>query len=170
MARALTTAINVQAKSVLVSTSGSARLTAGGTKTQFSWASGTGANQADQVYESIGRTLAAATPETLDLYGGLTNELNEVCNFAKVKLLKIYNRSTGADCVLEVGGAASNAWETWAGAAGDKILVRPGGMLVLIAPDATAFAVTSGSADQLKINNAGSVAATYDIEIIGVKA
>lgn len=170
MARALVTAVTVQAKATLNSATGAATYIAGNTATRYNWASGTGADQADQIYEAT-RTINASSNEELDLAGVLVNELGETVTFATVKLLRIVNASADATCILTIGGAASAAWEPWAGAAGDTIKVRAGGELLLIAPDATAYAVGAGTTDKLKIANAsGSAQATYTITIVGVKA
>ena len=56
----------------------------------------------------------------------------------------------------------------WVGDPTDKISVRPGGAFILIAPDATGYAVTAATGDLLKIaNSAGTTSVTYDIIIIG---
>lgn len=50
----------------------------------------------------------------------------------------------------------------------DIINIRPGGALILLAPDATGYAVTAGTGDLLRIaNSAGSTSVTYDIILIG---
>ncbi len=50
----------------------------------------------------------------------------------------------------------------------DTVKVKPGGAIALVAPDATGYAVTAGTADQLKVaNSAGGTSVTYDIIIIG---
>jgi hypothetical protein len=48
--------------------------------------------------------------------------------------------------------------------------VKPGGMLVMTAPDATGLAVTAGTGDKLKLaNSAGSTSVTYDVIILGTE-
>jgi hypothetical protein len=70
---------------------------------------------------------------------------------------------------ITLGGAASNAWEVWAGAAGDKIKIRPGGCLMLTAPDATGL-VAATNADQLLITNDAAATASYSIFLMGSQA
>jgi hypothetical protein len=47
------------------------------------------------------------------------------------------------------------------------VKVPAGGMLLLYAPDATGFAVTAATADQLKITNSAGASCDYDIVIVG---
>jgi len=135
----------------------------------ISLANGTGANQANQVWGDT-RALGNGANEELDLAGGLTNGLGATVTLAKVRLLAIKAAATNTD-TLNVGGAAANGWATWVGDPTDVIKVRPGGILVLAAPDATGYAVTAGTGDLLKITNAAALAtASYDILIIGTQA
>ena len=68
-----------------------------------------------------------------------------------------------------VGGAGSNGFTSWVGDATDVVKVKPGGALILVAPDATGYAVTAGTGDLLTItNSAGSTSVTYDVVIMGV--
>jgi hypothetical protein len=70
-----------------------------------------------------------------------------------------------------VGGAAANQFLTWVGAATHTVTVRPGGLFQLIAPDATAYAVTATTADLLRITNSGAgTSVTYDIVLLGASA
>lgn len=125
--------------------------------------SGTGANQASQVWSDT-RTLTTGANETLDLNGSLTDAFGVSVTFTKVKLLYIRNKGTTA---LTVGGAASNGFVSPFGSATDVVKVPPGGELRLYAPDATGFAVVAGTADQLKIANAAGASCDYDILIVG---
>lgn len=126
---------------------------------------GAGANQANE-YFSDRRTLADSATEDLDLAGSLTNGLGVTVALARVKFIYIKNRSTTQ--VLSVGGAASNQFINWVGDATDVIKIRPGGFLLLVAPDATGYAVTASTGDKLKIaNGAAGQSADYDIVIGG---
>jgi len=130
------------------------------------FANGTGANQANMVFADT-RTLAASTSESLDLSGVLTNAFGASILFTKIKGIIIAAAAANTNNVL-VGGAASNAFINWVGDATDIITVRPGGLFCLMAPDATAYAVTAGTGDLLKINNSSSgTGVTYDVILIG---
>lgn len=129
-------------------------------------ANGSGANQANKFW-SDRRTLAASGTENLDLAASLTDAFGASITFARVKGLLIRAASANVNNVL-VGGHASAAWSTWAGDATDLVVVRPGGLLLLVAPDATAYAVTATTADLLTVANSGAgTGVTYDIAIVG---
>lgn len=134
---------------------------------QVNLASGTGAGQADKIWHDE-RTLAASTSENLDLVGSLVDAFGATLTFARVRGLVVYASPANTNNVL-VGGAAANAFVNWVGDATDVVAVRPGGLLTLFAPDATAYAV--GTGDQLKIANSGAgTSVTYDIVVIGASA
>lgn len=132
-------------------------------------ANGTGANQADRIF-SDQRTLAASASEDLDLAGVLTDAFGAAITFARIKGLIISAASANTNNLV-VGGHATAAFASWVGAAAHTLTVRPGGLLALTAPDATAYAVTAGTADILKIANSGAGSSvTYDIVVIGASA
>lgn len=131
--------------------------------------SGTGANQADKLYSAT-RTLTASSAEDLDLAGTLTDAFGSVITFARVKALLIRAAAANTNNVI-VGGAGSNGFVSWVGAATHTVTVRPGGLLFLAAPDATAYAVTPATADLLHVANGSSGSSvTYDVVIIGSSA
>lgn len=136
---------------------------------RLAWSSGTGANAADMLWHDT-RTLTASATENLDLAGGLTNSFGATQTFARIKLLMVKAASANTNNVL-VGGDATSTFLTWVVAENDAVVVRPGGLLLLHAPDATAYAVTATTGDLLMItNSAGSTSVTYDIVIIGASA
>lgn len=135
----------------------------------FVFSDGTGANQIKQVFADT-RTLSASATEDLDLAGGLTNALGTAITFTKIRAIAIRAAATNTNNVL-VGGAASAQFATWVGDATDVVVVRPGGLFLLIAPDTTGYAVTATSADLLKIaNSAGGTSVSYDIVLLGTTA
>jgi hypothetical protein len=128
--------------------------------------SGTGANQADKMYAAT-RTLAFSTGEDLDLAGTLTDAFGAVITFARIKAM-IFRASAANTNNIIIGNAASNGFISWCGSATDKVTLRPGGTLALIAPDATAYAVTPATADLLHVLNGGAgTSVTYDVVLIG---
>lgn len=133
----------------------------------FSLADGTGADQANQVFSDT-RSLAASGSEDLDLAGGLSNAFGQTLTFSAVKALLIKASSSNAHD-LKVGGAATNAFASWVGDATDVLVIKPGGALLLVAPDADGYAVTVDTGDVLTVANGGAVSAiSYDIVIVGV--
>ena len=129
---------------------------------------GTGANQINQVWSDT-RTLTASATENLDLSGALTNAFGASVALTKVKFILVKAAAANTNDV-QVGGAATNGFDSFIGTAGDFVKVKPGGTLMLIAPDATGYAVTAATGDLLKMTNgAGSTSVTYDVVIGGVE-
>ncbi|MGI5196578.1 hypothetical protein ACQEVY_23500 [Streptomyces sp. CA-288835] len=132
--------------------------------------SGTGAGKADKVF-SDRRTLAASASEDLDLAGVLLDVFGSAITFVRIKGLFISAAAANTNNLV-IGAAASNAWATLLNATG-TLTLRPGATIGAMAgaADATAYAVTAGIGDQLKIaNSAGSTPVTYDIHIVGASA
>ena len=129
---------------------------------------GTGANQADQSWRDQ-RALAASSNDDLDLAGVLTNAFGETVTFVLVKGLYVRNNDTVT--TLSIGNGA-NPWLTMFGAGTHSLVLRPGGRFMIVASGATAYAVTAGTGDILRIaRGAGSVTDnTYDIAILGATA
>lgn len=161
--------------------SGSFKVTANGTLTSsadlttdtsvlsysksYTISDGTGADQANMVWSDT-RTLTASSTEDLDLAGSLTNAFGSTLTFTKIKGIIVEAASANTNNVL-VGGDA-NGLAGWVGNVADYIVVRPGGVFSIYAPDSTAYAVTGGTGDILQIaNSAGSTSVTYNIVIIG---
>lgn len=133
----------------------------------LSLASGTGANQANQIFHDQ-RTLDASASEDLDLSGSLTNAFGASVVFTKLKAIIIFAAAANTNNVL-VGGASATQVASIFSAVNDVLVIRPGGLFVLTAPDLTGMAVAGGTADLLKIANSSSgTAVTYDIVLIGV--
>lgn len=130
-----------------------------------SFTNGTGADKIQAIFSDT-RSLTTGANEDLDLAGSLTSALGATITFTKVKALLISSAAANTTN-LSVGPAASNGWAAAFGDASDKIVVRPGGMLLLTAPDANGLAVTAGTGDLLNIANSAGATASYDIIILG---
>lgn len=127
---------------------------------------GTGADQAKNHWHDQ-RTLGASASENLDLAGGLTNLLGDVLTFTKIKAIFIFAAVANTNDVV-IGNAAANAWVGPFGAATHTLAIKPGGTLLLTAPDVNGYAVTAGTGDQLKVLNGGAgTGVTYDIILVG---
>ena len=132
----------------------------------FAIENGTGLNQGNQLWHDT-RTLAISATENLDLAGGLTNGLGDTVTFARVIALYLKAAVGNTNNVL-VGGAASAPWFPMFSDSSDILKIRPGGAVLLMAPDATGYAVTATSADILKVANSGAgTSVSYDIALIG---
>lgn len=131
----------------------------------FSFADGSGLNQTSKAW-SDKRTLAGAASDSLDLAGILLDAFGQAITFARIKAIAIAAAATNTDTLVIGGG--TNAFASFLGAADNEIILRPGGMLLLAAPDATGYVVTASTGDILKIaNSAASAAADYEIVLIG---
>lgn len=129
---------------------------------------GTGSYQADKLF-SDQRTLAASATENIDLAGALTDPFGAALTFAKVKAIYIRAAAGNTNDVV-VGGVGSNAFIGPFGANTHTVAVKPGGVLLMVAPD-SGWTVTAATGDLLKIlNGGGSTSVTYDIIIIGTSA
>lgn len=124
--------------------------------------SGAGLNAANAVW-SDQRTVAASTTDSLDLKGSLVDAVGVAFTPARIKGLIVRNR--GAQEIALTRSAANGV--PWLSAAGDAIIIRPGGINIWIAPDATGVAVTAGTGDLIDIVNGVGVSVLYDIVIIG---
>lgn len=130
--------------------------------------SGTAANQADMLWHDR-RTLTASATEDLDLAGVLVNALGDTQTFARVKGFMVTAAAANTNNV-QVTRPAANGVPLFI-AAGDGVNVRPGGMLFMVAPDATGYAVTAATGDLITVTNSGAgTSVTYDVVIIGASA
>lgn len=135
----------------------------------LSFSDGSGANQITRIFADT-RTLAASANEDLDLAGGLTDAIGQTITLARVRAILIRAAAGNTNNVI-VGGASSNGFITWVGGATHTVTLRPGGVMLLAAPDATAYAVTASTGDLLRIANSSSgTSVTYDIVILGATA
>lgn len=130
------------------------------------FADGLGAGQAQRVFTDT-RTLAASASEDLDLSGVLADAFGAAIPFTEIKAIFIKAHAANANNLV-IGGAASNQFATPFGAGTHTLTLRPGGLFLLAAGDATGYAVTPGTGDLLKVaNGAGGTSVTYDLVLIG---
>lgn len=144
----------------------------------FSWASGVGADQADKVYSvSITRTHGAPAGD-LDLAGSLTDAFGSLITMLRVKALIVIAAAANINSVV-VGGGSSAPITTiffdYAAtvAAQPAMKIRPGGIVCLVAPQATAYAITATTADKLQIANGdedASTSVTATVIVVGASS
>lgn len=135
----------------------------------FGWTTGVALGQADRVYATQ-LTIAASGSQNIDLNGALFDAVGSAFNLLRVKALYVAASATNTNNVV-VGGAGANTFINWVGAAAHTVIVRPGGALVLVAPDATAYGVTAGTGDILQIANSGAGSSvTANVVIVGASA
>jgi hypothetical protein len=125
---------------------------------------GRAADQADLVYAES-KAIAASSNWDIDLVGSTDKtRFGDALAFARVKCLKIKN--TGSTW-LRVGGYGAGGFCAFQSGNTAYNRIGPGGMLSVWAPDATAYAVTAGSADILRITNEDALAGKADVFIVG---
>lgn len=133
----------------------------------FTLTDGTGAGKADLLYQDTNSISAFLD---IDLAGTLADAFGTTLNYVRVKGL--YVKAADANTAnVTVGGAAANGFVSPFGSATDKIVLRPGAAMLLVAgaADATAYAVTAATADLLRITPASGTQA-YDIIVWGCSA
>lgn len=135
---------------------------------------GTGLDQADMLWFDDASMIADAT-DTLDLNATLTDIYGDSVDMVRVKCIFFKNTSTTAS-ELQVGPhAAANPFQmgltSVGGATGNEAIIVPkGGAFCIFTPDATAYAVGAGATDDLEVFEASSLAALYEIAIVGASA
>ena len=128
----------------------------------YSFANGTGSAQIDLHFEKKGVTLAAGASVTYTL-SALTDDLGRTVALQHVKSITIHTTTRTAGDTLAVGNAASHPWGGFVGSSTSTYTVYDLDEKVSI----EGVAVTTGSADQLKITNAGSNSITFDFQVTG---
>ena len=143
-----------------------------------SLADGAVADQANQVYQDSATVIADAAT-SYDLAGVLTDEFGGTITFTIIKAILFKNTSTTAS-ILGIGGGTgldgTNAFDAWccsaagagSGDGSEYVKVRPGGFFMLCAPDVTGYAVIAGTADILIIKELSTLAASFELTLIGV--
>ncbi len=133
---------------------------------QKTFSNGTGINQCNEMWSDT-RTLTASSTESLDLSGVLVDDFGDSVAFTSIKAILVSASAENTNNVV-IGGAASNAFGGWVNDTSDKIVVHPGGIFCIVAPDAAGYPVTADTGDLLKVANSSSgTSVTYDIVIYG---
>ena len=125
---------------------------------------GTGLNQANNQF-SDRRSLTTGANEDLDVAGGLVNAFGVTLTFAKVKVIAIMALATNTTNIT-VSRPASTGLPFFA-AAGDAVVLKPGGIFLFVDPSAAGVTVTGGSGDLINVANAAGATANYDVVIWG---
>ena len=135
-------------------------------------ANGTGLDQCNVVWTSLGRSLAATTADDIDLIStGFKNPLGVDNNFAKVRLLYIKLLSLVVGDKLEVGNHATAPWLFLGAGSGTWTHpIGPGGHLLMFEPSLAGIPVVATTGDILRIYNPGATTVTFDIAIAGSDA
>lgn len=109
------------------------------------------------------RTLASGASETLDLYGSLTDAFGATVNMLGVRALFVQNTGT---TTITIAGDPSAPASLFFQVATSGITLPASATMMINAP-ITGMAVTSETADLLKVTNSIGGTGTYKIMILG---
>lgn len=148
-------------------------------RSTYDFDDGTGSLQCNLLFHDRRRLTPSSPTDLLDLAGSLTDVFGNVLTLTVVKAIKVMNRgvpnaspatawtmTAGED--LEIGAGSAAITSFWGGASAtgaEKIIVRSGGSLVLIAPH-DGYVVTATTADILRISLEGTGANDVDYDVI----
>lgn len=120
-------------------------------------------------------TLAASTPQTIDLYdGSLLDVTGAACAFRRVDVLLYRVQSITDTHEVLFGGAAATEWLGWLRGAGAKVAAFPStasnkGFTAVVAPG-TAGMVVSSTSRSLKMDPGALAVGAVDLVIVGRNA
>ena len=128
--------------------------------------SGTGTDQADKCWFDA-RSLATSATDALDLQTQV--DLNGVAlSLLEVRALVVKNTGT---VTINLSPNAANGWLAMLTAAADVTALPAGASIVWLSPkDGAGSAVSATNKVLDVINTSGSVAATYEIAVVGCSA
>lgn len=137
-------------------------------RTKIELANGTAADSADLMF-SDQRTLAASANEDLDLAGSLANGFGATLTYVELRAVLISAAAANTNNVL-VSRPASNGVPLFS-AAGDQIIIPPGGVFLWACPADGKVTVTAGTGDLINVANSGAgTSVVYDVVIVGTSA
>jgi hypothetical protein len=154
--------------SLSVTATKAGRTTTGYIKTDRQLANGTAADQADKTFYNTQTIAYPSTPDSLNFSDGSLIDLNgDGLELVDVTTLAINNKS--ATATLTVGNG-TNPFDFGCGSTGTKT-IKPGERVVLIDLGSDpGYAVSSGSADTLKVAIDAGTNVDYEIIVIGRSA
>jgi len=123
--------------------------------------SGTNANQMNTIVRET-TTLTNSESKTINLAGGVTDSFGDATTFVTVRFLCLSCPTSNTNNITMGGG--TNSWASWCGGTNNTLTVRPGGAIMLLAPDVTGYAVTDAALTML---NDGTNSTTYSLYIGG---
>jgi len=129
---------------------------------------GTGASQADKIWDDT-RTITASGTDDIDLAGVLVDAFGAVATFVKVKGIFVAASALNTNNVV-IGAAAATQFVGPFGAATHTVALTPG-QFFAITNSVSGWTVGAGASDLLRVtNSAGGTSVTYDIVILGTSA
>lgn len=134
------------------------------------FANGTGDAEVDLVWHDE-KSLAIGAHDDLVLSALARPLFGDTLNveMASVKAILLVNLATTDGENLEVGGAATDPWPGPFATPADKLVIPADSCLLLVNKNA-GWPVAPGSADRLRITNAGTGEVSYKIAVLGTSA
>ncbi|GLI23483.1 hypothetical protein GGQ86_002979 [Xanthobacter flavus] len=130
-----------------------------------SFADGVTAEKVDRIYMAE-RTVASASNDDVDLAGVLVDALGVTITAAELVAVLIVNKKkdgTANITNLTIGGSTSGV----PGFTAAGHVVKPGGVFLLMNPDATGIAtVTASTGDILRVTNSSGASNTYQLAVL----
>jgi hypothetical protein len=132
------------------------------------FALGTGANQVNGLFHDT-RTLADGANETLNFLaaGSLEDKLGEAMDLDILKAFVVKNNS--ADASLIVGATGAGQMPIF-GATTERVILPPGGVMVVTAPDVNGIDVSSAASMKFEHDGTGVDTLDYDLIVAGVQS
>lgn len=127
----------------------------------LNFSDGTGAGAGNTLY-GVSRTIPGGGDDDVDLSGALADAFNGTIANARIKAIVVYNPASND--TLTVGGGTNPATTIVNG----TVPVHPDGFFALATRDATAHAITAGTADVLRV--AGTAGQSYTLGFLGANA
>lgn len=117
------------------------------------------------------RTCNAGSNDNLDMYGGLTNELGQTVQFAKIKLILIIVLNPDGTKKLLVGpqGVAHAFQGPFSGGAGATIYKEVKNWDTIVNDIWAGYSIVDATNDVLGISNPGGTNIDYIVAILGVQ-
>jgi len=125
---------------------------------------GTNANQMTAVIQIAG-ALTNGQAVTHQLATGIANSFGDTVQFRRVNVMVIKAAASNLGDI-RLGAAAATPFAPWLSDPAAYAVIKPGGLLLLTAPDAAGYSCASGS---VQVANAGTNAVAYHLYIGGAQ-
>ena len=124
---------------------------------------GTNANQMTTV-ALLDSSLTNSETRAISMLSDLKDAFGDTVTIGRVRFFAITSDSDNIGR-FSIGGAPDGAFTNWVADASDKVLLRPGGLALFLAPDAAGYAI--GTNDQLRLVNLSTNAAGFNLYVGG---
>ncbi len=168
MATTLTTKVNLNINTVHTSDAEGLATAQSSIEQQLllAMADGVGLDQADLVYSEKDQSISGAVDK--DLSGVLLDAFGAALTFVKVKALMITAAVANTDTIIAFGKGAGGFLGPLT-VNTETLIIRPGGAIVIFAPDVTGYPVVNASTDILTFDVGGGTQ-VFSWQVVGTSA